>query len=335
MLGWLSEVPVRDRNPRTLTCSAGAFPGQAWIHDQIPVLLGYYAAHWQGAYNHGTQQDLELLRAGCAYPAGAWGGQPLRWREQARRQMIESFGPGQYGPVVDAQGATNEQATGYANFTFGLWTTAERDLAACGYSLPGWITSRIAQMPMFLALATQPDGKLAQIGDTYVISPRDRAGTPLQYAATMGAAGSAPARRIGVYSAGYILGQGQSGQRQCGVVVAAQHQAVEPVVVGAGQRGSAGRVFPGLVGEPPGQLGGLLLRGQGGVDVEDRPVIALGVADRVVDLDAALFEHSLREIRSGVAAGAPGGPGQHGVRVAADRPELAAGMLDAQVRIIE
>ena len=67
-------------------------------------------------------------------------------------------------------------------------------------------------------------------------------------------------------------GQGQAGQGQRGVVVAAQHQAVEPVVVGAGQRGGAGRVLPGPVREPSGQLGGLLLRGQGGVDVEDRTV---------------------------------------------------------------
>ena len=130
-------------------------------------------------------------------------------------------------------------------------------------------------------------------------------------------------------------GQGQAGQGQRGVVVAAQHQAVEPVVVGAGQRGGTGRVLPGPVGEPAGQLGGLLLRGQGGVDVEDGPVVARGVADRVVDLDAALFEHGLGEVGGGVAAGAPGGPGQHGVRAAADRPDLAAGMLHAQVRVIE
>ena len=99
--------------------------------------------------------------------------------------MIQSFEPNQYGPAIDAQGAVNEQATGYANFDLGLWTTAESELAACGLSLPSWITSRIARMPLFLALATQPDGKLVQIGDTYTINPRDRAGTPLQYAATM------------------------------------------------------------------------------------------------------------------------------------------------------
>ncbi len=65
LAGWLGGVPLADQNPETLMCSAEAFPGQAWIHDRIPVLLDYYAAHWQGAYNHGLSQDLELLRAGC------------------------------------------------------------------------------------------------------------------------------------------------------------------------------------------------------------------------------------------------------------------------------
>jgi hypothetical protein len=128
--------------------------------------------------------------------------------------MVESFEPNQYGPAVDAQGAVNEQATGYANFDLGLWTAAESELAACGSSLPPWIASRIARIPSFLALATQPDGKLAQIGDTYVISPRDRPGTPLEYAATMGAAGTPPAQRVGVYSAGYIFGRSSWGTRR-------------------------------------------------------------------------------------------------------------------------
>jgi Heparinase II/III-like protein len=204
---WLTGVPIQNKNPETLMCSAEAFPGQAWINDQIPILLDYYAANWDGAYNHGLSQDLELLRAGCAYPAGAWGGQPLKWREVARQQMIEAFEPNQYGPAVDAQGVTNEQSTGYANFDMGLWDTAENALAACGLSLPGWITARIAQMPTFLAMATQPNGKLVQIGDTYVISPRNRPGTPLQYAATRGTAGTPPAQRVAVYQAGYVFGR--------------------------------------------------------------------------------------------------------------------------------
>jgi len=207
LLGWLAHVPADNKTPDTLTCSAEAFAGQSWIDNRIPGLLDYDASHWDGAFNHGLKQSLQLLGAGCAYPAGAFGGAARSWRETAREQMIDSFEPNALGPVIDAQGVTNEQSTGYANFDYGLWTTAEANLGACGLSLPGWITSRIALMPTFLAMATQPDGKLVQIGDTYVIGPRDRAGTPLQYAASRGASGTPPAQRIAVYSAGYVFGR--------------------------------------------------------------------------------------------------------------------------------
>jgi hypothetical protein len=207
LASWLRGVPIQDQVPETLVCASEAFPGQTWITNAIPAVVNYQAAHWQGAYNHGLQQDLQLLRIGCAYPAEAFGGQALRWRQVAWQQMIASFVPNPYGPAVDAQGATNEQATGYANYAYGLWTQAEQQLAACGYSLPRSITSRIALMPMFLAQATQPDGNLVQIGDTYAVRPRDRAGTPLQYAGTQGASGSAPAQHVAVYSAGYVFGR--------------------------------------------------------------------------------------------------------------------------------
>jgi len=208
LTGWLAGVPIAARNPETLMCAAEAFPGQAWIDDQIPVLLDYYAANWQGAYNHGMSQELELLRAGCAYPAARWGGQPVTWRRLARQYMIESFQPNQYGPAVDAQGATNEQSTGYANLDYGLWTELEGDLAACHQPpLPARDRAAIARMPLFLALATQPDGRLAQIGDTYAVGPRSTAGTPLRFAASRGAAGVPPAQRIGVYTAGYVFGR--------------------------------------------------------------------------------------------------------------------------------
>lgn len=211
---WIANVPIADKNPLTAICSAQAFPGQAWIHDQIPVLLDYYAASWQGAYNHGLSQDLELLQAGCAYPADEWGGKPLQWRDEARQQVIDFFEPNQYGPALDSQGAVNEQATGYENFDLGLWAEAKDELAACGLPLPGWITSRIALMPTFLAMATMPNGRLAQIGDTYDIAPRDRAGTPLQYAATEGKEGTPPKQRTAVYSAGYVFGRSAWGTSQ-------------------------------------------------------------------------------------------------------------------------
>ena len=189
---WLRGVPVSDRNPATLICLLQAFPGQPWITGRIRATVDYYAAHPMGAWNHGLTQDLELARIGCAYPARAFGGDALTWRRTAVRQIIDSFGPNRLGPAIDAQGAVNEQATLYEDFVYHLWQAGLPELRACGYRLPGWITARIARLPAFLGYATEPDGDLAQIGDTYrehpLVSPRQP-------------------RLVAVYRAGYVFGR--------------------------------------------------------------------------------------------------------------------------------
>jgi hypothetical protein len=189
---WLAAVPVSDRDPDTLVCISQAFPGQAWIQDQIPPTVDYFAAHWKGAWNHGLMQDIMLLRIGCGYPATAFGGAALSWRQTAVSQMIAAFGPNPLGPAIDAQGAVNEQATLYEDFVYNLWRVALPMLSACGYPLPGWITARIAKLPTFLAYATQPDGNLVQIGDTFVERPAVHQKVP---------------SLVAVYQAGYIFGR--------------------------------------------------------------------------------------------------------------------------------
>ena len=169
--GWLRALPASGRDPQTLVCIAQAFSGQAWINDQIQATVNYYAAHWMGAWNHGLMQDIKLLRIACGYPPGAFGGDALRWRETAVAQLTAAFEPNPLGPAIDAQGAVNEQSTLYEDFVYNLWRTALPELAACGYQLPGWITARIAELPAFLGYATEPDGDLVQIGDSYVERP--------------------------------------------------------------------------------------------------------------------------------------------------------------------
>ena len=191
--GWLQALPASARDPQTLVCIAQAFPGQAWIDDQIPPTVNYYAAHWMGAWNHGLMQDIKLLTIGCGYPADAFGGDAGRWRQTAVAQLIDSFKPNPLGPAIDAQGAVNEQATLYENFVYTLWQTALPELSACGYQLPGWITARIAQLPDFLGSATEPDGDLVQIGDSYVERP---------------ATSVHPSALVSVYpQAGYVFGR--------------------------------------------------------------------------------------------------------------------------------
>jgi hypothetical protein len=189
---WLRAIPPSGRDPQTLVCIAQAFPGQAWIQDQIPPTVDYYAAHWMGPWNHGLAQDIKLLRIGCGYPPAAFGGAALRWRRTAVAQLTAAFEPNRLGPAIDAQGAVNEQATLYADFVYNLWRTALPQLAACGYRLPSAITARIAELPAFLGAATEPDGDLVQIGDTYVEHP---ATSPLG------------GNLVSVYQAGYVFGR--------------------------------------------------------------------------------------------------------------------------------
>lgn len=191
--GWLNGVPLSIRDPQTLVCISEAFPGQSWIQGHIPPSVDYLAAHWDGAWNHGLQQDLKLLRISCGYPAQAFGGAVLGWRRTAVAQMTAAFEPNPLGPSIDAQGAINEQATLYENYVLGLWWHQGLPLlAACGYRLPSWIMARIARAPAFLAHATEPDGDLVQIGDTYVEQPRTSPRQP---------------NLVAVYPAGYVFGR--------------------------------------------------------------------------------------------------------------------------------
>jgi hypothetical protein len=192
--GWLAGVPIASRDPQVLICLSEGFPGQTWISNQIDASVNWLAGHWQGAWNHGLVQDIKLMRIGCAYPATAFGGDARKWRQTARNQVLESFQPNRLGPSIDADGVVNEQATGYEKFVWDLWRVGKPEFAACGYPLPASISARIAKMPAFLTEATQPNGDLAQIGDTYVEQPPSLprpADAPL----------------VAVYSAGYVFGR--------------------------------------------------------------------------------------------------------------------------------
>jgi heparinase II/III-like protein len=193
---WLKGVSITNRDPQTVICLSEGFPGQKWIDDQIEASVNYLAAHWQGPWNHGLVQDLKLMRIGCAYPATAFGGDALKWRQTADKQILSSFYDSpRLGPSVDTQGVVNEQATGYERFVKDLWNGGEPELKACGYALPADIAARIAKMPEFLAEATQPDGNLVQIGDTYQESG--------YLPSTHGLPAQLPL--VAVYNAGYIF----------------------------------------------------------------------------------------------------------------------------------
>ena len=131
--------------------------------------MDYYAAHWMGAWNHGLMQDIKLLTIGCGYPPGAFGGDALRWRQTAVAQLTDAFEPNPLGPAIDPQGAVNEQATLYENRT-----PCGRPRCRAGrLRIPatGLDHGPDRELPAFLGSATEPDGDLVQIGDSYVERP--------------------------------------------------------------------------------------------------------------------------------------------------------------------
>ena len=132
--GWLQALPPSGRDPQTLVCIAQAFPGQSWINDQIPPTVDYYAAHWMGAWNHGLMQDIKLLRIGCGYPPGAFGGDALRWRQTAVAQLTDAFEPNPLGPAIDAAG--RGQRAGDAVRELRLHPVADRAARAGRLRLP-------------------------------------------------------------------------------------------------------------------------------------------------------------------------------------------------------
>jgi hypothetical protein len=189
---WLRDVPLAARDPLALVCVSQAFPGQRWIQSQVRPAVDWYAAHWQGAWNHGLRQDLNLLHIGCGYPARSFGWAALRWRRTAVGQLIAAFHANPLGPAIDAQGAPNEQSMLYSDYVYNLWKHGLRELSACHYRLPGWMTARISRLPGFLAAAAQPNDDLVQLGDTYVEKSAVR---------------RSHGRLVSLYGAGYVFGR--------------------------------------------------------------------------------------------------------------------------------
>ncbi|HUR72794.1 MAG TPA: heparinase II/III family protein [Sporichthya sp.] len=201
---WVGASAVAQR-AEGLLCDRRAFGEPAWMDQALLDHGRFLTDNWSGTWNHGTMEAITLYRIGCITGDAAD-------RALGKQRMVDSFKPNKLGPVLDAEGATNEQAVGYEDFQYRLWNKAMRTLQACGDSVPDVMRQRIAKIPAFLAAATQPDGTLVQLGDTYKESAGLVAGTPLEYMVTKGRSGPRPTKRISVYKAGYVFGHSGFGQ---------------------------------------------------------------------------------------------------------------------------
>jgi hypothetical protein len=167
----------------------------SWLDVALVNHAKFLTANWSGAWNHGTDESIALFGVGCTL-------QRADYMTTAQNRLAAGI-----TTAIDAQGATNEQSTSYAQFNYSLWGRAAAALEQCGADPGTTITTRRALLADWLALATNSLGKLHQIGDSEVVSTSPIAGTPLNYAGTKGVEGVALERRIGTFTAGYVFGR--------------------------------------------------------------------------------------------------------------------------------
>jgi hypothetical protein len=171
----------------------------AWLDTALVSHARFLINYWSGAWNHGTDESIALFGVGCILNRSDY-------KTLAQQRLAASI-----TTAIDSQGSTNEQSTAYAQFNYALWGRAVDVLRACGADPGTTITARRALLAKWLALATNSVGNLHQIGDSEVIRSAPVAGTPLEYAGSLGKSGVAPAQRVGLYAAGYVFGRSSWG----------------------------------------------------------------------------------------------------------------------------
>lgn len=213
---WIKDNPLNDPSPLPFTwvgasavaqraegllCDRRAFGDTDWLDKSLLDHGRFLTNNWSGQWNHGTMEAITLYRIGCITGDNAD-------RALGKKRLISSFDDktSKLGAVLDRDGVTNEQSVGYEDFQYRLWNKAMRTLQACGDKVPDVMRNRVAKIPAFLTAATQPDGTLVQIGDTYKEPAGIVGGTTLQYAVTKGLQGPRPKKRVSVFKAGYVFG---------------------------------------------------------------------------------------------------------------------------------
>ncbi|MGW1341888.1 heparinase II/III domain-containing protein [Kribbella sp. NPDC002412] len=176
-------------------------PRYLWLNTALINHARFLINYWSGAWNHGTDESIALFGVGCTLNRSDY-------KTLAQQRLAAGI-----TTAIDSQGSTNEQSTAYAQFNYALWGRAVTVMQACGADPGTTITARRALMARWLALATNSMGNLHQIGDSEVVRTAPVAGTPLEYAGSLGATGTAPAQRVGLYSAGYVFGRSGWGTR--------------------------------------------------------------------------------------------------------------------------
>jgi hypothetical protein len=184
-----------------LACAIAWLGREPWLvaateeHAEILSEPGFY--RWEG--NHALDQNIGLHRIGCVLGR-------TEWMEVAERRATELA-----IDSIDQDGVTNEGSVGYQVYNFRRYGVLLEQVEACDRPIPAALLRR-DQMPLMMAHATRPDGFYELLGDTPLMKSVPVPGTPAEYAATRGASGPKPDRRVAVFGAGYVFGRSGWGE---------------------------------------------------------------------------------------------------------------------------
>ena len=189
------QVASMGHRTQVLACLSEALGSPTWLATAARAHAAYIASNWKGSWNQGLEQDLGALAVGCLVgPSSIATAAAARMDYALRRSIL-------------ADGSNNEQAPGYAAYSYVQWSLALDRLQRCGIT-PSANFARVPALATFVAHATQPDGRLVQLGDTINSPTVSWPGTATEYAASRGALGTAPVARVGVYPVGgYVFGR--------------------------------------------------------------------------------------------------------------------------------
>lgn len=190
----------------TLVCLRRHRTGR-WLDDAIAEHARWLAdpEHYSGPWNHGTDESMILMTAGCGI-----GRDDLADLGHRRLRAAILDPPGGAAPAIDAEGAHNEQSAYYAVYNRNRWRLAFNVMRRCGRTVPAELVRRHRLMDEFIAFQTTPAGDLVQIGESQTARATDLGfpgDGPIRYVATQGREGTPPTRRARVYQAGYVMGR--------------------------------------------------------------------------------------------------------------------------------
>ncbi len=166
--------------------------------DAVRESLRLHADHlsrdenYEGAWNHGLDQNIALLRAARALDDPSLGAVASARLDEAAVAY------------VDAQGVVAEQAPHYAVYIHKQLGLAIAELSAAGLPISAALHRR-NHIPGFLLWATRPDGYVVQVGDSMLRQPSTDVADDLAYWRGPDSPTPPPASRQMIYDDGWAF----------------------------------------------------------------------------------------------------------------------------------